>query len=121
MKTKIEKIDLIQFIVLFIALIITGCLCYEWYKTEQDIKQIETEINAQMEELDKQIVLVDSRVDVLNDDILELQESMEDIDSRLTTTRGVVGNTNKALIRTQKLIEEKEAEIQELRDELKKY
>lgn len=121
MKNKIEKIDLIQFIVLFIALIITGCLCYEWYRTEQDIKQIEAEINAQMEELDTEIVLVDSRVDVLNDDILELQEYMDDLDSRLTKTKGVVGNTNKALIRTQKLIEEKEVEIQELRDELKKY
>ena len=121
MKNKIEKIDLIQFGITVVALIISICLCITWYRTEQDIKQIEADINAQMEELDTKIVLVDSRVDVLNDDILELQEYMDDLDSRLTKTKGVVGNTNKALIRTQKLIEEKEAEIQELRDELKKY
>ena len=51
----------------------------------------------------------------------EQQKQIDEQSERLTSVKSIVHNTNAALGRANKSIEEKESEIQELREELKKH
>lgn len=93
--------------------ILLGCV----YKLNGEINNLNTQQQMQQELHSEQIATLSGDISTVRDD---MQTQIDDQKEKLDKQKTIQHNTNQALIRANKQINEKESEIQELREELKK-
>ena len=116
-KKQVSRETIVGWVVIAILLICVTILMIFAFKLENQLTDLQSQQQMQQEVHSQQIATLSTDISNVKDD---MQTQIDDQQEQLDKQKTVQHNTNQALIRANKQINEKESEVQGLREELKK-
>ena len=123
-KKQVSRETIVGWVVIAILLICVTVLMIFAFKLENQLTDLQSQQQMQQEVHSEQIATLSNDISTVRDDMetsfKDQQELIEKQQEQLNTQKNVQHNTIQAVIKANRKLEEKESEIQELREELKK-
>lgn len=123
-KGKMSRETIVAWVLIAILVICVTVLMIFAFKLEHQLTDLQSQQQMQQEVHSQQIATLSTDISNVKDDMessfKDQQELIEKQQEQLNTQKNVQHNTIQAVIKANRKLEEKESEIQELREELKK-
>ena len=124
-KTEITKRDMVLDAIILALFLLLGVMAIYIRSVQDKLNVLEQTTNQNTVSQQSQIDGLSLNIETVRNDMSAgFEEQQAQIDSqseKISSVKTIIHNTNVALSRANKQIEEKESEIQELREELKKH